>query len=116
MSAQQEPASAAWAATEWGAEALRARRISLRAAAVFLKHAAELPEEKQREILAAGSFTESSSEELERQLRKLIDSPKSAAPRGHEPIKSLKNGSFIDSEVLAVFRSRDPRRVRSEAD
>jgi ParB family chromosome partitioning protein len=76
-------------------EALKARRISLRGADVFLRLAKDLADDKQRELLASDALTEMSADELDAYLRRSRSIPRPSLQKSCETIRSLKNGGFV---------------------
>ena len=76
-------------------EALKARRISLRGADVFLRLAKDLADDKQRELLASDALAEMSADELDAYLRRSRSIPRPSLQKSCDTIRSLKNGGFV---------------------
>ncbi len=74
-------------------EALQKRQISMSLATVFLDDAVSLPEEVQRQALAAAAEHEMSAAEFKRYLRRASGSD-TALTKPKAPIRKLKDGGF----------------------
>lgn len=75
-------------------DVLQNRALSFRAAMVFVAHGVDLPEKRQREILAHAVSADIPAAKLERLL--LRAKGKKNAPRpSPEPMKQLKDGGFV---------------------